>query len=156
MVDGGHGRIETRKTWATSDIEWCEGRHAWKNLESFDRVERTREIRRVDGPKDEYKTEHEVSYYLSFIPPSAVHLGTVIRQHWGVENGLHWTLDVAFREALSRIRIENGSENIATLRKIALNLLKEETSLKRGVASKRMAAGWDDDYLLKVLNAQVD
>lgn len=155
-IDGEHGRIETRKTWATSDISWFEGRNDWKNLESLIRVERTREIRKVNEGNVEYTTEHEVSYYISSLPPSAALLSSVIRQHWGIENGLHWTLDMAFKEDLSRIRVGEGAENIATLRKIAINLLKQEKSLKRGVAAKRMAAGWDDDYLFKVLNAQLD
>lgn len=74
-----------------------------------------------------------------------------VRSHWGVENSLHWVLDVAFREDISRIRKDFGAENFAILRHISLNLLKHEASLKKGIKAKRLKAGWDLDYFLKVL-----
>jgi predicted transposase YbfD/YdcC len=79
-------------------------------------------------------------------------LGKAIREHWSVENGLHWVLDVEFGEDASRIRKDHGPENMTVVRHIALNLLKQEKSLKVGIKSKRLKAGWDERYLLKVLS----
>lgn len=100
-----------------------------------------------------WKTQHEFSFYISSLPADAPSLARAIRDHWGVENGLHWVLDCAFHEDPSRVRKDHGPENLALLRKIAINLLKAEKTLKRGIAAKRRVAGWDDDYLLKVLSA---
>ncbi len=76
-----------------------------------------------------------------------------VRSHWEIENSLHWVLDIAFREDESRIRKGDGAENMAIIRKIALNLLRQENTLKRGIKSKRLKAGWDRSYLLKVLGS---
>ncbi|KAF0245758.1 MAG: ISAs1 family transposase [bacterium] len=96
-------------------------------------------------------TSVEFRYYISSLPADAKLLAYAVRSHWGIENSLHWVLDVAFREDLSRIRKDFGAENFAILRHISLNLLKHETSLKIGIRSKRLKTGWDLDYLLKVL-----
>jgi predicted transposase YbfD/YdcC len=85
------------------------------------------------------------------IENSAQRFGHAIRSHWGIENSLHWVLDVCFREDESRIRKDNAPENFAVLRHIALNMIKRETKLKKSIKSKRLRAGWDNDYLLKVL-----
>ena len=77
---------------------------------------------------------------------------SAIRGHWGIENSLHWVLDIAFREDDSRVRKDNAPENLAVMRHIALNLLRQEKSLKVGIKAKRKRAGWDNDYLLKVLS----
>ena len=90
-------------------------------------------------------------YYISSLARPAQTLLEVTRRHWGIENSLHWSLDVTFREDHSRVRKDNGPQNLAVLRQIALNLLKQETSLKRGLQGKRLKAGWVEDYLLKVL-----
>ena len=106
--------------------------------------------RTLDG-----QTTRELRYYISSRSGSgehaAKHLGHIIRQHWGIENRLHWTLDMAFDEDRCRVRMGQGGQNLATLRKVALNLLRRETTSKVGIQSKRRKAGWDDDYLLKVL-----
>jgi len=142
-VDGGHGRIEIRRYWTTSDIGWLQGKEEWKNLETICMVERER---RLDD-----KIEKETSYYIGSIGSNAERFGHAVRSHWGIENSLHWVLDVCFREDESRIRKDNGPENFAVLRHIALNLVKKETSRKKSIKSKRLRAGWDNDYLLRVL-----
>lgn len=153
-VDGEHGRVETRKATATSDLEWFEDRGQWVDLKSIIRMERLRELAVTESNGEvTYRTQHEISFYISSLAPDAAMLARCLRSHWGVENGLHWVLDVAFHEDLSRVRKEHGPENLALLRKIALNLLKSEKTLKRGIAGKQKAAGWDDNYLLTVLSA---
>lgn len=151
-VDGDHGRIETRKAISTSNLEWFKEKHLWPGLKSITRMERTRETPVYGEEPDSYKVQHEFSYYISSLPADSVALSRAIRLHWGVENGLHWCLDVAFHEDLSRVRKDHGPENLALLRKIALNLLKSEKTLKRGLATKRRVAGWNNEYLLKVLS----
>lgn len=142
-IDAGHGRIETRKCWTTSDIGWLQGKENWEKLKTICMVERKREF------KD--KTERETSYYIGSIESNAEFFASAIRSHWAVENSLHWVLDVTFREDESRIRKDNAPENFAVLRHIALNMIKKETSLKKSIKSKRLRAGWDNEYLLKVL-----
>lgn len=142
-IDKGHGRLESRKYWVTSDIDWVSQKKEWKNLASVVCVESTRTI--------DDNTSVEFRYYISSLPADAKLLAYAVRSHWGVENSLHWVLDVAFREDSSRIRKDFGAENFAILRHISLNLLKHEASLKIGIKSKRLKAGWDLNYLLKVL-----
>ena len=93
----------------------------------------------------------ESRYYISSLPGNAAQLLDATRNHWRIENSCHWVLDVAFREDSCRIRKDNGGENFAIVRRIALNLLKAETSAKLGVANKRLKAAWDNDYLTTVL-----
>ena len=91
-------------------------------------------------------------YFLSSLEPDALRLGEALRAHWAVENSLHWVLDVAFQEDNSRIRLGNAAENMAVLRHIAVSLLQQEKTAKVGVKTKRLQAGWDNTYLLKVLS----
>src|SRR6185437_5754469 len=119
----------------------------WLDLKTIACVQRVREI---SGGK----TSLERSYYISSIDqPDAVRMARCVRGHWGIENQLHWHLDVSFGEDACRIRKDNGAENFSRLRRIALNLLQRETSLKGGIKTKRLKAGWDHPYLLKVLTA---
>jgi len=143
-VDGDHGRIETRRLWCTSDVSWVPNREQWPGLKSVAVVECKREV--MGG-----KTSIERRYFIASLPANAKQLLSAVRGHWGVENSLHWCLDVSFREDECRIRTGHGAENFSRLRRLSLNLLKAETSVKVGIATKRLRCGWDHDYLLKVL-----
>ena len=147
-VDGDHGRIETRKVWVMWNPELL-GPIAQDGpgLRSVALVERTRE---VNG-----KISKEQHYYISSLDArrSAGQFLHYTRRHGSVENNLHWHLDVSFHEDQRRIRAGHGAENFSRLCRIALNLLKRETSRKVGIAIKRNICGWDNEYLLKVLAA---
>lgn len=142
-TDGDHGRIEIRRYWSVSDISWIAEKGRWKGFESICMVESERLI----GDK---KTV-ERRYYISSLDSDAEGLSYPIRGHWGIENSLHWVLDIAFREDESRIRKDHSPQNFAILRHIALNLLKQEKTSKVGTKAKRLKAGWNNNYLLKVL-----
>jgi predicted transposase YbfD/YdcC len=143
-TDKGHGRIEQRRIWATTEIGWFAEKGKWENLRSLIRVQAKRT---VNG-----KTTREYRYYISSLPAdSASRLLDYIRGHWGVENNLHWCLDISFREDECRIRQGHAAENFARLSRIALNLLKTEKTNGGGIKTKRLCCGWDHDYLLKVL-----
>jgi len=143
-TDGGHGRVEIRRAWVTSAVDWFEDRRHWLGLKSFAAVECERS---ANG-----KTSVERRYFISSLDgTSAKLLAEAVRSHWGIENKLHWLLDVAFHEDDCRVRRGYGAENFSRLRRISLNLLKRETTEKLGIANKRLLAGWDHDYLLKLL-----
>jgi predicted transposase YbfD/YdcC len=141
-VDGDHGRIETRTSTVCTDIGWLQDLHQWPGLAAIGRVER---IREAGG-----KVTTETAYYLLSKPLTAERFGEVARGHWGVENGLHWVLDVTMNEDQSRNRKDNGPENIAMLRRLALNLAKLEGS-KGSMKGKLKRAGWDDTFLTRLL-----
>jgi predicted transposase YbfD/YdcC len=102
------------------------------------------------------KTTIESRYYISSLPNDAQKLGESVRSHWGIENSLHWVLDVGFCEDDCRIRKDNAPQNFALIRQISLNLLNPEKTSKTGVRNKRLRAGWDDDYLTKILAVAVN
>lgn len=142
-----HGRIEIRQCWALADPEEVAHINDYKTWEKLRSVVKVQAERRLPGQEPTFKTR----YFISSLPPQAKHMLQVIRGHWGIENGLHWVLDIAFREDESRARKDHAPQNLAILRHIAVNLLKQESSLKVGVKAKRLRAGWDEHYLLKVL-----
>jgi predicted transposase YbfD/YdcC len=144
-VDGDHGRIETRTIWLTSEIDWLIERHPrWSSINAIAVIQSQRLI---DG-----NLSIERRYYItSHKDKDGEFIGNVIRNHWFVENKLHWHLDVSFDEDQCRLRSGNAAANFSFLNKIALNLLKNEKTAKIGVKSKRLKAGWDEKYLMKVL-----
>ena len=142
--DKDHGRLEVRECWCVSDLEWLDKKQNWAGLNTIGMV---KSHRTING-----KTAVEVRYYISSLEMNAKLLGSAVRQHWGIENSLHWILDIAFREDECRIRKGNAAENIGILRHIALNLLKKDKVTKAGIAARRKKAGWDNGYLLEVLS----
>lgn len=146
-TDKDHGRIETRRCWSISEpseLAYIRDLKDWAGLRSVVMIEATRRV----GPA----TTTEVRYYISSLTPSAPQALEIVRSHWHIENGLHWVLDVAFREDDCRVRTGNAPQNLALLRHLALNLLKRETSVKVGIKTKRHKAGWSTAYLSKVLS----
>ena len=143
----GHGRLEVRECWTSSDTE---------SLASIQSLADWRDLRTVIMVKSERfvgdKRSEESRYYISSLSGDAEQALEAVRGHWGIENKVHWVLDIAFREDECRIRKGNGAQNFAILRHIALNLLKQEKTAKCGVKNKRLKAGWDESYLLKVLS----
>jgi predicted transposase YbfD/YdcC len=115
----------------------------WRDLSSIGMVEATRE---VGG-----KTSTEVRYYLSSLPVQVERFAEAVRGHWGIENSCHWILDVVFGEDQSRVRVGYAAQNLALIRRVALGLLQQEKTLKRGVKTKRLKAALDVRYLLKIL-----
>lgn len=142
-IDKGHGRIEIRRCWTLSDLDYLVQKPQWKGLRSVAMIQSQR---RTSGV-----TTTETRYYLSSLAGNAQQIAQAVRSHWAIENSLHWVLDVSFAEDQCRIRTENAPQNFALLRQIALNLLTQEKSAKVGVKDKRKKAGWDDAYLCKVL-----
>jgi predicted transposase YbfD/YdcC len=142
-VEKDHGRLETRRYYQSSQLAWFADLEQWEGLKSVGMVEAMRE---VDG-----KTSVERRYYLSSLPVNIELFARAVRSHWGVENKLHWVMDVCFREDQSRARAGYAAENLATLRRLALNLLKREKTKKRGIRGKQLNAGWDHAYLLRLL-----
>jgi predicted transposase YbfD/YdcC len=98
------------------------------------------------------ETTREFRFYISSLEVRADFFAKAVRSHWGIENSLHWVLDMAFREDESRIRMGNAAENFSMIRRLALNLIKQEKSIKNGVKAKRLHAGWDDNYFLKIIS----
>ena len=149
-VNKGHGRIETRECWSTSDpayLNLIRDRENWVGLRSIAMVVSTRMV----GDKQTQK----IRYYISSLPSDPERLLHVVRRHWAIENELHWVLDVAMNEDHSRVRKDQAPENLAVLRHIALNLLKQEKTAKGGIHAKQLQAAWKEDYLLKVLSTTI-
>jgi len=143
MHDENHGRFEIRRSWTTSTLDTLRTRHAWHKLQSIGVTEAERTL---NG-----ETTIERRYSILSLPSNAKTFGTAVRSHWQIENVVHWVLDIAFREDECRIRMGHGPENFAVLRHIALNLLRQEGTYSGSVKSKRHRAGWNDAYLMRVL-----
>lgn len=142
-VDGGHGRVETRRYTTVGDVDWFEEKSKWPKLTTFGMVESERDM----GDK----ITQETRYFISSLPNDAKWFAEAARGHWGIENGLHWCLDVAFREDDSRVRKGHGPTNLAIINRFALSLIKQDPSRKIGVKACRKRAGWNTDYLLHLL-----
>jgi predicted transposase YbfD/YdcC len=143
-IDGDHGRIEQRKYTAIHDVRWLQERHDWPGLSGIVMVESTREL---PG-----KTEQETRFYITSLTLPAETVGPMIRNHWAVENSLHWIMDMVFRDDECRIRTENAPENFVTLKHMANNLIRRAPG-KDSQRLKRMTASWDDDFLASLVKA---
>ena len=141
-VDGDHGRIETRTATVSAKIDWLQEDHHWPGLAAIGKVVRVRE---TPG-----KTTTETAYYLQSTVLSAERFNEVVRSHWGVENRLHWRLDVVMNEDQDRTRMDNGPHNLAVLRHMALNVMQKDAS-KGSLRGKFMRAAWDERYLARLL-----
>jgi predicted transposase YbfD/YdcC len=141
-VDADHGRIETRTGTVCSDIGWAQDLHAWPGLAAIGKMVRRRET--------QGKTTTETAYYLLSTPLSAARFTEVARAQWGIENRLHWVLDVTMNEDRKRNWKDHGPENIGMLRRLALNLAKLEGS-KGSIKGKLKRAGWNDEFLSRLL-----
>lgn len=142
-VDGDHGRIETRRYTTVAEVDWFEEKDKWAKLTSFGMVESEREI-----------AGHitvETRYFIASLPSDAKRFAAAARGHWAVENSLHWSLDIAFREDDSRVRSGHAPANLATIRRLALNLIKQDPHRKIGIKASRKRAGWDLDYIKTLL-----
>lgn len=143
---GGHGRIEIRECWAISGPEslaFLRGIDKWPGLQTIVMMQFERRIK--------HKVTRQTHYFITSVANDAQKILAAKRSHWGIENELHWVLDVAFREDDSRVRQGNAAQNLAILRHMAINLLKQEKTAKGGIKSKRLQAAWNNDYLVKVL-----
>jgi predicted transposase YbfD/YdcC len=146
-VEKDHGRIETRRYYQSTELDWFADRAKWAGLHSVGMVEAIREV----GAQ----VTVERRYYLSSLPLDVATFARAVRGHWGVENKLHWVLDVQMREDQSRARAGYAAENLATLRRLALNLLKRENTKRRGIKGKQLNASWDHAYLLRLLRVEI-
>lgn len=142
-VEKDHGRLETRRYYQSDQLDWFADRSKWEGLQSVGMVESIREIQGT--------TTVERRYYLSSLALGIETFARAVRGHWGVENKVHWIMDVCFREDQSRARTGYAAENLATLRRLALNLLKREKTKNRGIRGKQLNASWDHAYLLRLL-----
>ena len=145
-VSQGHGRSEKRECWIIDDpkqLDFIRNRQEWVKLHTIVRIRSQRQ--------EGMKTTNHDRYFISSCQSDAGRLLAAKRAHWGIENHLHWTLDVAFREDDHQLGLGHGPANFALLRHMALSLLKQEKTAKCGIANKRLKAAWDDAYLLKIL-----
>ncbi len=144
VVEKGHGRIETRRARVSTDIEWVQERHDWPGLAAFGAVEAERYIKG--------KTTSETRYFLLSEILSPEQLLTKVRSHWGIENSLHWVLDVTMNEDQQRTRVGHGAENMALMRRMAINMVRVVPEKKKtSMRSKLKRAGWNNSYLLEII-----
>jgi predicted transposase YbfD/YdcC len=145
-VEKDHGRIETRRYYQSDHLDWFADKEKWEGLNSIGMVESLRDI---NG-----EVTRERRYYLCSLKLDVETFARAVRSHWGVENKVHWIMDVSFREDQSRAREGYAAQNLAMLRRLALNLLRREKTKKRGIRAKMLNAGWDHPYLLKLLGVK--
>jgi predicted transposase YbfD/YdcC len=146
-ADGkAHGRCERRRCCVTNDpavLAWLDPDQMWPGLRSIVAVTSERRISAT--------ITSETRYYLSSLPADARRLSAAVRNHWAIENRLHWAIDIAFGEDECRVRKGHAAENFAVLSRVALNLLRQDQTVKAGLKAKRLTAGWDDAYLRHLL-----
>lgn len=140
------GRHETREVWTTNQLDWLPQVNEWKDLNSIVCLKSTRVIKG--------KETIELRYYISSLQGDAWKIGHAIRSHWSIENKLHWQLDVSYGEDDCKVRKDNGAENFSVIRRATLNLLKADKKTKAGIKNKRSKAGWDKEYMLKILDME--
>jgi predicted transposase YbfD/YdcC len=143
-LDGDHGRIETRQYTVVHDVEWLRERHDWPGLKGIVIVESQREI--------DAKTSRETRFYMTSLTLDAEAVGPMIRDHWAVENSLHWIMDMVFRDDECRVRTENAPANFTTIKHMASNLIRKAPG-KDSQRLRRMTAAWDDDFLASLVQA---
>jgi predicted transposase YbfD/YdcC len=142
-VERAHGRLETREYVIAAAPEALVENKEWKDVASIGMVLRTREVNGI--------VSEEVACYVSSLPPKVKQFARAVRSHWSIENSLHWSLDVTFAEDQSRVRKDHGPANLGMLRRVALSILQQDTSVKDSLRGKRLMAGWDESCLLKIL-----
>ncbi len=141
-LEKGHGRVEKREYYFTQDVEWIENRSDWANLNAIGMV---RSTRIVEGEK-----RTELRYFIASLT-DVIDFAKAVRKHWGIENSLHWCLDVDFNEDRCRMRMDNSGENFAVIRHIAMNLYRSYKAPKLSIKAKRFRCSFDDDFLCKVI-----
>lgn len=145
-VDAGHGRVETRTCWLLRNVRGLDKCYEWAGLDGIAMVERERSDKRTGA------TSTEKAYFIVANPKAtAASVARVVREHWGIENGLHWVLDMAFDEDQCRVRVGHAAENLAVLRHLVMNLMRTAPGKKRSMAKRRQLCGWDRSFLLSVL-----
>ena len=143
QLEKDHGRIEQRECVTIENFDWLYEIHQWKGVKSIAKITAT-----VDRGG---RQTSEVRYYISSLPGNANFINRAVRKHWFIENKLHWILDVVFKEDYCRVRTGNGAENLNTIRKIALNTIKMDKSVKTSFKNKRKMCGWNDNFALYIL-----
>lgn len=157
-TEKGHGRIETRRVWVTRDVDWLRAGGKWKGLRSVVCVESVRQV--LDPAGGAARSSTQRRYFISSLDHrnrahTAAYFAQTIRAHWGVENQLHWSLDVTFREDACRLNQGHAAENFSRLCRTALNLLKQEKASKLSLPRKRLKASWDTTYALQILGLTI-
>lgn len=146
-ADGGHGRVEIRKCTVTDKIDWLKERHKWDGLKSIIKIESNTDSKENRKP--------ETRYYISSAAANAKKMLESVRSHWGIENSLHWVLDMSFNEDQSRIRKSNAPENMAVVKHIALNMIRKIQQKRQSIKGLRKIAGWDDEKLHNILKQKI-
>lgn len=149
LIEKSHGRIEKRTCSVITDMDWISNKQKWKKLQSIIRIQTQRTIIQTG----EVQTEQR--FYISSLLSDPQHFNQIIRQHWSIENQLHWSLDITFREDISTKQAGNAAENFSIITKIAVNLLKNNTTKKTSIRKKRFLCALDTDYLIKTLFKQI-
>lgn len=142
VSEKGHGRIEKRKYYLTTDVKWIDELSEWKGLKAIGMVQSSRTV------NDKESVENR--FFISSVT-DIKHFSQAVRKHWGIENNLHWCLDEIFNEDKCRMRVDNSAENFAVIRHIAMNLYKSFTKQKLSLKSKRFRCSFDDDFLCSVI-----